>query len=64
MKECPHVFFVGNQPAFETTTVEGPTGQSVRLIAVPQFKETGEVVLLDMETLEVELVKINVVEEI
>ena len=64
MDECPHVFFVGNQPAFETTTVEGPTGQSVRLIAVPKFKETGEVVLLDVETLEVELVKINVVEEI
>jgi DNA polymerase delta subunit 2 len=33
----------------------------VRLVAVPKFKETGEVVLLDMETLEVEIVKVEIV---
>ena len=63
MQDCPHVYFVGNQPAFETTLIEGPVGQSVRLIAVPRFKETGEVVLLDMETLEVELVKFDILED-
>ncbi len=55
--ECPHVYFVGNQPKFESTVIDGPSGQTVRLIAVPKFKETGEVVLLDTDTLEVELVR-------
>ena len=58
--ECPHVFFVGNQPDFETTVIEGTAGQNVRLIALPKFKETGEVVLLDTDTLEVEVMKFDV----
>jgi DNA polymerase delta subunit 2 len=62
MKECPHVYFVGNQPKFETSVIEGPHGQKVRLVAVPKFKETGEVVLLDMETLEAEVVKFEIFE--
>ena len=63
IEECPHVYFVGSQPAFETAIIDGPAGQSVRLIAVPKFKETGEVVLLDMDTLEVESVKFEVFNE-
>lgn len=51
---------MGNQPAFETAIIDGPAGQSVRLIAIPKFKETGEIVLLDMDTLEVEAVKFEV----
>lgn len=62
MEECPHVYFVGSQPEFDTTVIEGPTAQSVRLIAIPKFKETGELVLLDTATLEVELVRFNVFE--
>lgn len=57
IKESPHVYFVGNQPKFESRVIEGPAGQTVRLIAVPKFRETGEIVLLDMETLEPEVVK-------
>ena len=60
IEECPHVYFVGNQPAFETAIIDGPAGQSVRLIAIPKFKETGEIVILDMDTLEVEAVKFEV----
>lgn len=63
MQECPHVFFVGNQPKFETIQVEGPLGQVVRVIAVPEFKKTGEVVVLDLETLEPEIVKVDIFEE-
>lgn len=59
IKECPHVYLVGNQPAFDTTTIEGPSGQAVRLIAVPSFKETGELLLLDSDSLEVEVVKFD-----
>ncbi|SLM40440.1 dna polymerase delta subunit 2 [Lasallia pustulata] len=62
IEECPHVYFVGNQPKFETTVIEGPAGQNVRLIAVPRFKERGEVVLLDMDSLDVEIVKFDVYE--
>lgn len=62
MRECPHVFFVGNQPKFETSVIEGPTGQQVRLVAVPAFRETGEICLVDMESLEVEVVRFEAFE--
>lgn len=62
MKESPHVYFVGNQPRFETTVIEGPQGQQVRLVALPKFKETGEVILMDLETLTPEVVKIELFE--
>lgn len=57
---CPHVYFVGNQGKFGTSVVEGPEGQRVRCVAVPKFAETGEVVLLDLETLDVEVVRFEV----
>lgn len=57
---CPHVFFVGNQPKFCTSVIEGPAGQNVRLIALPKFRDTGEVVLIDSETLEVEVLRFAV----
>lgn len=61
IKSCPHLYFVGNQPEFGTRLIHGPQGQSVRLIAVPSFVETKEIVLVDMETLEVTKVKIDTV---
>ena len=60
MNSCPHLFFVGSQPKFVTAEIEGPEGQTVRLIAVPKFAETGELVLVDTETLETEVVRIIV----
>ncbi|KAL2366735.1 hypothetical protein RJZ56_000320 [Blastomyces dermatitidis] len=69
LQACPHVFFTGNQPSFRTGIVEGSAAalsssdngeeQStrVRVIALPKFSETGEIVLVDAETLEVEVVK-------
>ena len=63
MEDCPHVFFVGNQPYYETAVIEGPQGQTVRLISVPKFRETGEVLLLDTDTLEVETVKLEIFNE-
>ncbi|KAL9002294.1 MAG: hypothetical protein Q9188_004769 [Gyalolechia gomerana] len=62
IEECPHVFFVGNQPKYGTMVIEGPAGQTVRLICVPRFKETGEVVLLDTDTLEPAIIKFDVYE--
>jgi DNA polymerase delta subunit 2 len=60
IEETPHVYIVGNQPRFESTVVEGSDGQKCRIISVPRFKDTNELLLLDMETLEVEVVKFGV----
>lgn len=59
MKECPHLYFVGCQPEFGTKVIQGPDGQMVRLVAVPSFVATGEVILVDTETLDVSKVKIT-----
>ncbi|KAI0019580.1 DNA polymerase alpha/epsilon subunit B-domain-containing protein [Xylariomycetidae sp. FL0641] len=59
MKTCPHLFFAGCQPEFGTKVVQGPEGQGVRLVAVPSFAATKEVVLVDTETLDVTTVKIT-----
>lgn len=60
LEKCPEVYFVGNQPRFETCLVEGSKGQRCRMVAVPKFAETGEVVLVDLETLGCEVVRICV----
>ncbi|RAL05892.1 DNA-directed DNA polymerase delta subunit POL31 [Aspergillus ibericus CBS 121593] len=41
------------------TDEETTSGPRVRLISIPKFKETGELVLVDTETLEVEVVKFS-----
>lgn len=58
--KCPHVYFVGNQPAFGTRVVHGANSSAVRLISVPKFQATGELVLVDEETLEVEVISFAV----
>ncbi|KAI1948216.1 DNA polymerase delta small subunit Cdc1 [Ophidiomyces ophidiicola] len=68
LEDCPHVFFIGNQPTFRTAVVETypseamdlegtENGSRVRLLCLPKFRETGELILLDAETLEVEVIK-------
>lgn len=52
MRECPHIFFAGNQPRFETTLVEGPAGERVRAILVPDFSVERTCVLVDLDSLE------------
>ena len=64
LKTTPHLFFTGNQPRFETSVITGESGEEVRMIAVPKFKETGEVVMVDLATLEVELVRIGLDESL
>ncbi|OLN86916.1 DNA polymerase delta small subunit [Colletotrichum chlorophyti] len=59
MKNAPHLYFAGCQPEFSTKVIHGTDGQKVRLITVPSFSKTKEVVLVDTETLEVSKVKIT-----
>ncbi|GMI63332.1 DNA polymerase delta small subunit [Hibiscus trionum] len=49
---CPDVYFVGNQEKYETRLVKGLEGQSVRLIFIPRFCETGLAVVVNMRNLE------------
>jgi DNA polymerase delta subunit 2 len=60
IEECPHLFFIGNQPRFDTSIVEGADGQQVRLVTIPGFHETGQLVLIDTETLEPEIVQFDI----
>lgn len=57
--ECPHVLFAGDQPRFETALVEGPQGQRVRVIMVPRFDQTGQVVLVNLGSLETQLLQFD-----
>ncbi|RWA13555.1 hypothetical protein EKO27_g1555 [Xylaria grammica] len=59
MHTCPHLYLVGCQPEFGTRVIQGEDGQAVRLIAVPSFFATREIVLVDSETLGVSKVKIT-----
>ena len=52
IKECPHVYFAANQPAFSETLVEGEAGQRVRVITLPDFGATRTIVLVNLRTLE------------
>ena len=54
---------MGNQPEFGTAVIESLSGEQVRLIAVPKFRDTGELIVVDMESLGVEVVKFDVFEK-
>ena len=49
MKDCPQVYFVGNQPKLETGLVLGPEGQRVRVIALPSFSQSQTCVLVNLK---------------
>ena len=52
IRTCPHIYFAGNQPRFESTLVEDPAGQRVRCILVPDFQVEHTCVLVNLRTLE------------
>lgn len=54
--EMPHVYFAGNCEQFATDLVETDSVKC-RLLCVPKFSETGEAVLVNLETLQVELLR-------
>jgi len=59
LRECPHVIFFGNQPCFESCIATGQAGQRVRVILVPRFCQTGEIIVVHSATLEVKVFKFS-----
>ncbi|KAF2794960.1 hypothetical protein K505DRAFT_303031 [Melanomma pulvis-pyrius CBS 109.77] len=60
VQDCPHIYFAGNQAKFGSRIIQGPADQQVLLIAVPKFSLTKTIVLVDLETMTVELVDIGI----
>ncbi|KAK9471641.1 DNA polymerase alpha/epsilon subunit B-domain-containing protein [Dipodascopsis tothii] len=54
--ETPHIYFAGNQPQFSSHLVRGSEGQEVRTVAIPKFSETSQLVLVDLDTLDCEII--------
>lgn len=59
MTKAPHVFFVGNQPRFETAIVDHGGGSKTRVVLLPRFSDNGEVILVNPATLEVKAVRMD-----
>ncbi|KAG8808743.1 hypothetical protein FRC17_003801 [Serendipita sp. 399] len=59
MTSTPHVYFIGNQPQFETTIVEQEEGQKTRVILLPRFNDKGEIVLVNPVTLAVKCIRMD-----
>lgn len=59
MAQTPHIYFIGNQPRFETALVQQEDGQRTRVLLLPKFSETAEVILVNPATLDVKSVRID-----
>ncbi|KAF2657334.1 DNA polymeras-like protein subunit delta-2 [Lophiostoma macrostomum CBS 122681] len=57
VKDCPHIYIAGNQKRFQKRVIKGPVDQQVLLLAVPKFREKKVIVVVDMESMDVEIVK-------
>ena len=51
IKTSPHVLFSGNENGFATKLISFENGMYTRLICVPSFRKTQEVVLLELNSL-------------
>ncbi|KAL8585414.1 hypothetical protein ACOMHN_046657 [Nucella lapillus] len=52
LEECPHIYFVGNQPDFKHKLVKSAEGREVLLVTVPRFCQTATAVLVNLTTLD------------
>jgi len=61
-KAMPHIYFCGNcEEGFATKLIDGEgEGEKTRLICIPKFSDTGEVVLVNLKTLDVEVLRFKV----
>lgn len=59
LDQLPHVYVVGNQPTFGYRDLD-LDGTNIKIISIPEFSSSGEVVILDLTTLEPEIVKFEI----
>ncbi|KAK0545796.1 DNA polymerase delta small subunit Cdc1 [Tilletia horrida] len=59
LREAPDVYFVGNQPEFGTSLYDSPDGHQTRVVLIPRFSQTGDIVLVNLRTLACEVVHID-----
>ncbi len=55
----PHLYFIGNQPRFESILLTHKDGQKTRVVLVPRFSETGQVILVNPRSLDIRVVSIG-----
>uniref|UniRef100_A0A8C4XRU2 DNA polymerase delta subunit 2 n=1 Tax=Falco tinnunculus TaxID=100819 RepID=A0A8C4XRU2_FALTI len=48
LTECPHVYFCGNAPHFQSKLLKGEDGQQVLLVTVPAFSTTQTACLVNL----------------
>ncbi|NWT54400.1 DPOD2 polymerase, partial [Erythrocercus mccallii] len=51
LTECPHVYFCGNAPHFQSKLLQGKEGQRVLLVTVPDFSATQTACLINLHDL-------------
>ncbi|NWS78858.1 DPOD2 polymerase, partial [Crotophaga sulcirostris] len=51
LTECPHVYFCGNAPRFQSKLLKGEDGQEVLLVTVPTFSATQTACLINLRDL-------------
>lgn len=59
LTRTPDVYFIGNQPTFETRLVKSEKEDNVksRVVLLPTFAQTGEIVLLNLRNLQCTVVQ-------
>ncbi|KAK6199282.1 DNA polymerase delta small subunit [Scheffersomyces amazonensis] len=57
-KKTPHIYFVGNQAEYGSEILEFDGGQ-IRIISVPKFEDSGQVVIVDLDTLSTEVITVG-----
>ncbi|NXH18070.1 DPOD2 polymerase, partial [Bucco capensis] len=51
LTDCPHIYFCGNAPHFQSRLLKGEAGQRVLLVAVPVFSTTQTACLINLRDL-------------
>nr|XP_009680568.1 PREDICTED: DNA polymerase delta subunit 2 [Struthio camelus australis] len=51
LTDCPHVYFCGNTPQFQSKMFKGDNGQQVLLVTVPAFSATQTACLINLRDL-------------
>ncbi|OWF46452.1 DNA polymerase delta subunit 2-like [Mizuhopecten yessoensis] len=59
IKECPHIYFAGNQSSYGCRLHKGSSGQQVLLVSIPRFCQTSTCVLINLRTLECQALEFN-----